>query len=147
MTRLTLRYAYNDRFDPARDDAEEAGRVTVAVEGGAFSGQGTFDASPRSLQIFGEGLAAFPIARDQPREALWGYAGRMARVTVRAVNVTGTLLVSVEIEDAVAVPADAPVVAGVRAAFVTDYPQVEAFRRSLAALIDRRAGQAVLRGH
>ena len=138
MNQLTFRYGYNDHFDPQRDDDEEAGRLTVSVVGRQFSGIGTFEAPPECVREFGESLSTFPITSDKPLGATWGYSGRMSSVVISAANATGTLLVSVEIED------DSE---AVRASFVSDYVQIDAFRRSVANLMDRKVDEAILRGH
>jgi hypothetical protein len=147
MERLCFRYEHNERFDPERDDAEEAGLLTVSVATRRFSGEGTVEASPVSVRAFGESLATYPITAARPLGAAWGYEGRMARVAIRAASVTGTLVVSVEIEDALSGPAGGGAADGVRASFVTDYAQLDAFRRSIAHLVDRRVEAAILRGH
>jgi hypothetical protein len=147
MNTLTLRYTYDDAFDPAHDDPEDAGRLTLAVTTARFSGTGTFAATPRSLRAFGEALTTFPIPPDRPLQAIWGYEGRMARVAIRAVTVTGTLIVSVAIDDALSFASGDAIPEGVRAAFVTDYAQIDAFRRSVASLMDRKTEAAALGGH
>jgi hypothetical protein len=147
MNQLTFRYEYNDHFDPQRDDLEEAGRLTVLVVTARFSGIGTFEAPPQSVREFGKSLSTFPITSGKPLGVSWGYSGRMSSVVISAANATGTLLVSVEIEDDLSVPLDERVSEGVRTSFVTDYVQIDAFRRSVANLMDGKVDEAILRGH
>ena len=148
MSQLAFRYEYSDLFDPRHDDPEDAGSLTVSVETGQFSGTGTFHAGPEEVTKFGERLSAFPIAPDRPLEGTWGEGGRTSRVVVCATNATGTLLVSVEIDDDLShFVRDRRVSEGVRTSFVTDYVQIDAFRRSIANLMDRKVDEAILRGH
>ena len=150
MSRLTFEYEYSDQFVAGRDDPEEAGRLTVSVVTGRFSGTGTFEASPDSIRSFGESLSIFPIRSGEPLAATWGYSGSMARVVISAPNTTGTLVASVEIEAHLTEPRNQrrdAMSGGVRTAFVTDYVQIDAFRRAIANLMDRKVGEAILREH
>ena len=150
MGRLTFEYEYNDLFVAGRDDPEEAGRLTVSVVTGQFSGTGTFEASPNSIRSFGESLSIFPIRSGEPLAATWGYSGRMTSVVISAPNATGTLVASVEIETHLIVPRNErwdAMSGGVRTSFVTDYVQIDAFRRAVANLMDRKVGEAILREH
>lgn len=74
----------------------------------------------------------------------------MASVVISTPNATGTLVASVEIESHLIVPLNArrdAMSGGVRTAFVTDYVQIDAFRRGVANLMDRKVGEAILRAH
>jgi hypothetical protein len=137
MSQLTFRYEYSDFFDDQRDDPEEAGRLTVSVVTEQFSGTVGVWVPPEWVRVFGESLSTFPITSDKPLEAVWSYSHRMSSVMISPANPTGTLLVTVEITDEDG---------RVWVSFVTHYPQIEAFRRSIANLMDRKVDEAILRG-
>jgi hypothetical protein len=147
MGRLTLRYAWNTDFDPAQSFySEEEGRLAVSVAAGGFSGSVSVESRAKDVRDFGESLSTYPIRQDAPLSAFWGYEGHRARVAVRSVKGTGSLVARVEIES-VAAAEGAPAPDAVRVSFVTDYAQVEAFRRSIASMMDGKAKEAVLSGH
>jgi hypothetical protein len=99
------------------------------------------------VRSFGESLSTFPITPGKSLEATWGYAGRGSTVVIRAANPTGTLLVGVIMEAGPFSLFDERVHEGVQTSFVTDYVQVDVFRRSIANLMDRKVNKATLRGH
>lgn len=146
MSQLILKYEYDESFynkDLTRDDF---GRLTLSVETLQFSGCGGFWVQWQDVVEFGESLAAFPITADAPPKACWSYRQSdgsevvILNVMISPANLTGDLLVSVEIAD------DSEPRRRVFTTFVTHYPDLEAFGRSIARVMERKLDEAVLRG-
>jgi len=100
----------------------------------------------QDVREFGEALAAFPITNDSPVVVQWGFNKQegddlILRIEIAPANPRGDLVVRFEISD------DYEPRERARASFLTNYPDVEAFRSDIAALMDRKLDEAVLRGH
>ncbi len=118
----------------------------MAVITGAFSGRSGFWVQWQDVKEFGESLSIYPITLDAPLSAEWGYEMQkgddlMLSVEVSPKNTTGDLLVRVVVADF-----DDPT-KRVRTSFVTNYPDLEAFRLAIAQLMNREIEEAVLEGH
>lgn len=137
MSNLVVRY----RFDAA-DDFD---RLDVAVTTDKFSGRGGFWVQWQDVRELGEKLSTYPIAADAPLSAAWGYEMHegddlIVSIQIAPANPTGDLRVRVELAD------EDRRSDRVRTSFVTNYPDLEQFRVALAALMDRKADEAVLAG-
>ena len=150
MSRLTLRYRYDPSFDAeyfgAAHSRDDFGRLSLSVETEGQSGRGGFWVQWQDVVEFGEALATYPIALDEPLSASWGYNAcdgddLIVGITIGSKDGLGGLLVSVEIAD------DHENWKRVRTTFETDYPALEAFRVDLARLMAREGDEAVLAGH
>lgn len=146
MSRLSLRYEYDESFFDKRLDRDDFGRLTVSVAAERFSGQGGFWVQWQEVREFGEALSAFPIESDKPLKARWGYDqlegdDLILSIEIAPANRTGDLVVRVEIGD------DLERWARVRTSFLTNYPDLEAFRLAIGELMDRKIDEAVLGGH
>jgi hypothetical protein len=145
MSKLTLRYEYDASFfDPklARDDF---GRLSVTVETDRFSGWGGFWVQWQDVKEFGEALGTFPISEGQPIIAQWGYDMQegddlILRLEVAAADKRGNLTIRFEVAD------DAEPRNRVRGCFLTNYPDLDAFRSSIARLMSNETEEAVLNG-
>ena len=89
-------------------------------------------------------LAAYPL--EAPVVAQWGYDMQegddvILRIEIGPANRTGDLLVNVVIADDGNDNGDR-----VRSSFLTNYPQLEAFRMDIAKLMDGEISEAVLEG-
>lgn len=97
------------------------------------------------MKEFGEALGAYPIPEDTPVVARWGYHYQghdelILRIEIARANTRGDLIVRFEIADQ-----DEPS-ERVRGSFLTNYPDVDAFKSAIAALMSNEAGEAVLKG-
>jgi hypothetical protein len=145
MNELVFKYAYDPSyFDPeaVRDDF---GRLSIEVVTERFSGQGGFWVQWQDLREFRNSLTVFPIDPAAPPSAEWGLGAGpnyklILGVKIAPANATGDLLVSVEIND------ESPNDNRVRASFLTNYPDLEKFSKSLASHMDGKVDQAVLTG-
>jgi hypothetical protein len=137
MSELVFRYEY------LRGD--DYGRLEMAVVTNRFSGQGGFWVAWQDVREFGESLGTYPLDTKAPLKAQWGYGMQdgdnlILSVAVSPANSTGDLLVQVEIAD------EHDEYRRVRASFLTNYPDLEHFRQSIAKLMDREVDRAVLTG-
>ncbi len=145
MSRLALRYEYDAGFlDPTltRDDF---GRLSISVITDYFSGCGGFWVQWQDVKEFGESLATYPIEASAPLIAQWGYDMQegddvILRVEIAPANGRGDLIVLVEIAN------EHEQRERVRTSFLTNYPDLEAFRAEVAKLIEREIEEAVLSG-
>lgn len=142
MNQLVLRYEY-DGNEPIMDDF---GRLTMSVTTDQFSGSGRYWVQWQDLVEFGNSLATFPIPPDAALEARWGLLDCLGdnlalAVSIAPANSTGDLRVTAEIGRCSNLSGDQ-----LRTSFLTNYPDIERFRLSLARLMDRKAEQALLKG-
>ncbi|MFC3644157.1 hypothetical protein [Aquibium oceanicum] len=134
MSQLVLRYF-------ASDD----GCLDVAVISDKFSGHGGFWIHDQDVRVFGEELSTYPIRPEAPLTVAWGYEmleGENLVVGVEIVpeNSRGDLRVRVELADYTERSER------VRTSFQTTYAELDRFRTAIAALMDRMAEEAILRG-
>ena len=144
-TGLTFSYKFSD--DP-RDDF---GWLDVVVASDHFSGRGGFWVQWQDVKEFGEDLSTYPILPNSPVKAAWGYEPWEGDTLVVSVEIApadkrGNLSVNVWLRDYAEMGEGKPANC-VRTTFVTNYPEVEAFRLAIAKLMDRRVDEAVLVGH
>jgi len=137
MSDLTFRYRF--------DDADDFGWLDVAVATDKFSGRGGFWVQWQDVREFGEKLVAYPIEPDAPVSAAWGYEmlegdDLVVGLEIAPANATGDLRVQVELADYTEKSER------VRTSFVTNYPDLEQFRKAIASLMDRKADEAILSG-
>ena len=150
MSQLVFEYRYDESFFDARLTPDDFGRLTVSVVTDQFSGTGGWWVQWQEVREFGESLSAFPIPPDKPLKAEWEATrldnhvpvdrAMIIGVKIGPANLTGDLLVRVEITD------DDDWSRRVCTSFLTNYPDLEAFGRSIANLMDRRVDKAILRG-
>jgi hypothetical protein len=137
---LTLRYEFTN------DPTDDFGWLSVEVAGDGFAGCGGFWVQWQDVARFGESLSTYPIPANEPLKVQWGFdmqEGEDLRLSIEVgpANATGDLSVQVEVADY-----NNPK-QRVRTSFQTNYPELEAFRVSIARLIDRTASDASLVGH
>lgn len=137
MSKLVFRYRY--------DDTDDFGWLDVAVTSASFSGQGGFWVQWQDVKEFGEKLSTYPIKPEAPLAASWGYEMQegedlVVSVEIAPANQRGDLRVKVELADYTERSER------LRTSFVTNYPDLDAFRLALAELMDRKAEEAVLVG-
>jgi len=145
MNKLTLRYQYDSSFFDPKQPRDDFGRLSVEVETDRFSGKGGFWVQWQDVKEFGEALSAFPITIDHPISAQWGYDMQegedlIVRLEIAPANKRGDLAARFVIADE-----HEP---GCRASgwFITNYPDLDAFRAGIARLMDREAEEAILIG-
>lgn len=146
MSKLTLRYQYDASFFDPKQATDDFGRLSVDVETDRFSGKGGFWVQWQDVKEFGEALSAFPITTEHPIAAQWGYDMQegedlILRLEIAPANNRGDLAVRFEIAD------EHEPNCRTRGWFTTNYPDLAAFRASIARLVDREAEEAVLVGH
>ena len=147
MSKLVLSYRYDASFfktnpNQIRDDF---GLLSVAVETDRFSGKGGFWVQWQDVKEFGEALETYPIREDQPIAVQWGYDMQegddlILRIEIAPADKRGNLAVGFEIADDYE-PRDR-----VRGSFLTNYPDLAAFRVGIEQLMNREAEEAVLSG-
>jgi len=145
MSKLTLRYQYDTSFFDPNQPTDDFGRLSVAVETERFSGKGGFWVQWQDVKEFGEALSPFPIAADKPIVAQWGFGvleddDLILHLEVVPANKRGDLAVRFEIAD------DLEPNNRVRGSFVTNYPDLEVFRLTIARLMDGEEEDAFLTG-
>jgi len=145
MSHLIFRYRYDESFFDHRQTRDDFGRLTLSVVTDSFSGTGGFWVQWQDVRRFGDRLSRFPITSDEPVAENWGgtiddvYCLALG-VEIAPANKTGDLRVKVEIAD------EADPERRVCTWFLTNYPDLDAFRRSIANLMDRKVDEAILRG-
>jgi len=137
MSQLRLGYEF--------DTGDDFGWLSVEVETDRFFGRGGFWVQWQDVEEFGQALRTYPIRTEAPVVGAWGYEScegdaLVVRLEVAAANRTGDLKVSVEVADSHE-PTER-----VRTSFLTNYPQLEAFSRSIEKLMKRQSDEAVLQG-
>ncbi len=130
MGQLTLRYEF-DAVDEVRTDK--------------FRGRAGFWVQWQDVEEFGQSLRTYPIPAGTPLRGAWGiepWEGEslILRIEVAPANRRGDLKVEVEVADYVE-PSER-----LRASFLTNYPQLEAFSGNIAKLMKRQTEEAVLTG-
>lgn len=145
MSHLSLRYEYDASFFDSKKTRDDFGRLSVAATTDQFAAKGGFWVQWQDVREFGEALAAFPISSDTPIVAQWGFDMQegddlILRIEIAPANRRGDLTVRFEIADEYE-PRDRT-----RASFLTNYPDVDAFRSEIAKLMDRELDEAVLKG-
>jgi hypothetical protein len=145
MSKLTLRYRYDASFFDPKQPRDDFGRLSVDVETECFSGRGGFWVQWQDVKNFGEALGVFPITADRPVTAQWGFDMQegedlIVRLEVAPANKRGDLAVRFEVAD------EHDPSCRTRGWFTTNYPDLDAFRASLARLMNREAEEAVLTG-
>jgi hypothetical protein len=145
MSKLTLRYEYDARFfDPERP-TDDFGRLSVDVEADRFSGKGGFWVQWQDVKEFGEALNTFPVTTDNAIAAQWGYDMQegedlILRLEITPANKRGDLAVRFEIADEHEPKCRAC------GWFITNYPDVDAFRVGIARLMNGETEEAILIG-
>ena len=137
--KLTLRYEFTN------DPADDFGWLALEVVGDGFAGRGGFWVQWQDIAEFGESLSTYPIPADAPLKVQWGFEmqeGEDLRLSIEVgpANATGDLYVQGEVADY-----NNPK-QRVRTSFLTNYPELEAFRVSIAKLMNRTANEASLSG-
>ena len=145
MSRLTLQYQYDSSFFDPKQSRDDFGRLSVAVETERFSGKGGFWVQWQDVRKFGEALDKFPITAEKPITVQWGFNMQegddlILRFEIAPANKRGDLVVRFEVAD------DYQPQYRVRGWFLTNYPDLEAFRTAIASLMTGEAAEAVLIG-
>lgn len=133
------------QYDFSSDPNDDFGWLAVKVVGGGFSGKGGFWVQWQDVSEFGESLSAYPIPREAPLAAQWGFNMQEGedlrlKVEIGPANATGDLTVRTEVADYLT-PSQR-----VQTSFLTNYPDLEAFRSEIGKLMSREAEIATLRG-
>ena len=142
MNQLSLKYQYDGTPTKILDDF---GRLSVSVDA-RFSGQGGFWVQWQDVREFGESLSSYPL--EASVVAQWGYNMQegddlILRLEIAPANLTGDLLVTVEIADDLQDHGGSD---RVKSSFLTNYPQLESFRLAIDKLMDGEVSEAVLQG-
>jgi hypothetical protein len=145
MSKLTLGYKYDASFFDQKLTRDDFGRLSVAVETDRFSGKGGFWVQWQDVKEFGEALGSFPITEDHPITAQWGFDMQegddlILRLEIAPADKRGNLAVRFEVADDVEPQNRA------RGFFLTNYPDVDAFRVGIARLMNGEAEEAILNG-
>ncbi len=145
MSKLTLRYQYDSSFADPKRPTDDFGRLSVIVETDRFSGKGGFWVQWQDVREFGEALRVYPISAEHPVTAQWGFDMQegndlILRFEIAPANVHGDLVVRFEVADDYA-PENR-----VRGSFLTNYPDLDAFRIDIARLMNGESAEAVLNG-
>jgi hypothetical protein len=145
MSQLVFRYQSDVSFLDPKLTTDDFGRLSVTVTTDRFSGRGGFWVQWQDVKEFGEALATFPIKEDAPIVAQWGYNMQegddlILRFEIGPANKRGDLIVRFEVSDS-----DEPR-ERLRASFLTNYPDLDAFRSAIAKLMANEIDEAVLSG-
>jgi hypothetical protein len=148
MSHLIIGYRYDPSFFDPKLAPDDFGRISVAVVTERVSGSGGFWVQWQDVRDFGERLAAYPLSSDAPVIGQWGYEMQegedlILRIEITPANKTGDLRVCVEIADDIQ---DQGPPDRVRCSFITNYPELGAFRSDIAKLLDGEVSEAVLTG-
>ncbi len=141
---LNLTYEYSG------DPDDDFGWLGVEVMTERSTGRGGFWVQWQDVKEFGEELNAYPIAHDAPIRGAWGYEpwegdALVVSIEIGAADKRGNLLVKVRLRDHTEMGEGEPTEC-LRTSFLTQYPQLEAFRLDIAKLMDRKAERAKLLG-
>ena len=142
----SLTFAYKFTGDPHDD----FGWLDVAVVTERISGRGGFWVQWQDVKEFGEGLSTYPISPDVPLKAAWGYEPwqgdtLVVSVEIAPANNRGDLVVKVWLREHTEMGEGEPSEC-LRTTFITNYPDLEAFRLAIANLMDGKAEKAELLG-
>ncbi|RSU46320.1 hypothetical protein [Sphingomonas sp. S-NIH.Pt15_0812] len=145
MDRLTLRYRYDASFFDPKLDTDDFGYLSISAEAKGFAGRGGFWVQWQDIKEFAEALSVYPIADQNPVVAQWGYDMQtgddlMVRMEIASADKRGNLTARFEVADN-----DDPR-NRVRGAFLTTYADVDAFRSSIARMMNNEIEEAVLIG-
>lgn len=145
MSQLAFSYKYDASFFDAALNRDDIGWLAVSGVSDHFQGRGGFWVQWQDVREFGEALAAFPISPDAPIVAQWGYSTQEGEdlivwVEIAPADLRGNLRVSFEIADLHETQNRT------RSAFLTNYPDVQAFSRQIAELMDGKIIEAILQG-
>lgn len=145
MSKLTLEYQYDASFFDPKQTRDDFGRLSVTVDTDRFSGKGGFWVQWQDVKAFAAALGAYPITADQPVVAQWGFNLQegddlILRLEIAPANTRGDLGVRFEIAD------DYEPCNRVRGWFMTNYPELAAFRDSIVRLMNREVEEAILAG-
>lgn len=145
MNSLSLQYKYDSSFFDPKRPRDDFGYLTVTVATEHFSGKGGFWVQWQDVKEFGDALSMFPIPEDQPIIAQWGFEMQegddlILRLEVGAENKRGNLAVRFEVADQYE-PRNR-----VRGGFMTNYPEIEAFRVAIGRLMNNEVEEAILIG-
>lgn len=145
MSKLTIAYKYDASFFDKKLTRDDFGWLSVAVETDRFSGKGGFWVQWQDVKEFGEALGSFPISEDHPITVQWGFDMQegddlILRLEVAPADKRGNLAVRFEVADYVEPRSRA------RGAFLTNYPDLDAFRFQIARLMDGEIENAILNG-
>jgi hypothetical protein len=137
-TQLALRY----RFDQTDDFGWLEAELSTARVGGTLG----FWVQWQDLKEWAAELAAFPMKAGHSSEVDWGFAESdggpyQSIVKIRIdCGATGHLHISTELADHIEPQINC------RGIFDSDFPALEQFARDLAAMMDRKADEAVFAG-
>ena len=145
MSQLALRYEYDASFFNQKLTRDDFGRLSISVNTDRFSGRGGFWVQWQDVKEFGEALTVFPIKVGEPISTQWGYNMQegedlILRIEIAPANGRGDLKVQFEIAD------EFETRERVRGSFLTNYPDLDAFRLAIATLMNNEADEAVLTG-
>mgnify|MGYP001596760088 CR=1 FL=1 len=147
MSKLILQYQYDASFFNTKPNQirDDFGRLSVAAETDRFSGKGGFWVQWQDVKEFGEALETYPIQEDHPVIVQWGFDMQQGddlilRLEIAPADKRGNLAVSFEIAD------DYEPRHRVRGSFLTNYPDLTAFRVGIAQLMNREVEKAILSG-
>lgn len=145
MNRLTFRYKYDSSFFDPKQTRDDFGRLSVSVATNQFSGTGAFWVQWQDIREFGEALSAYPITEDSPVIAQWGFNMQegddlILRFEIAPADARGNLMMLFEVAD------DFEPRNRARGMFLTTYPDLDAFRVSIAQLMDHEIEEAILIG-
>lgn len=145
MSKLTLRYRFDASFFDTSLNRDDFGYLSVDVETERISAKGGFWVQWQDVKEFGEALAGFPIGEDQPVVAQWGFDMQEGddlklRLEVAPADKRGNLFLRFEVAD------DDEPEDRARGRFLTNYPDLDAFRVEIARLMESEVEEAVLNG-
>lgn len=138
---LTFKYEWSD------DPNDSFGWLGISVISSPFSGRGGFWVQWQDVKQFGEELATYPILPEASVTGSWGYEpwegdSLVVSVEIAPADTRGNLRVKVWLRDL----DDGPPSNCIRTSFVTNYPELEAFRKSIREMMDRKSDAATLVG-
>ena len=134
--KLSLFYEYDS------DPCESFGRLTVTVDASGFAGSGSMWVQWQDLKDLASELAVFPLPPVTFEHGFNQLAGNDLRIALKFVQVNsrGELKVAVTVADYLEPDRR------LRTDFLTHYPQLETFSRSILRMLDRKTGAAELEG-
>jgi hypothetical protein len=146
MNCLKLRYRYDASFSDPKLDRDDFGRLELSVETQNQSGTGGFWVQWQDVRELATALSAYPIAKDKPISARWGFDdceddNVIIDLLVEPKDALGELIARIELAD------EHEQWRRVRTAFRTGYPALEMFVRDIGRVMDSEIEEAVLLGH
>lgn len=145
MSKLVLKYEFDRSYSDQSLPRDDFGRLDLLAETERLSGRGGFWVQWQDVKEFGESLDIYPILADRPIAAQWGFDMQegddlILRLEISAHDTRGNLRVEFELAD------DYDPQHRVKGSFLTNYPEIDAFRIGIARMMDRETNQAVLNG-